>query len=172
MSTGSDGGIFCLVHVRNGAAFLDPFFACLDRLNANVIALDDESTDDTRELIRARPRVRRLLTNPKHPEITGWDDAENRRRQLAACVDFPVRWVSWIDIDELLPMGNDQRLLTFLVTPPNRIPLMGWKCCERSVMAVSSTSAAFEYIACSLIAMALLCRPKSCISNRYRTKFG
>ena len=110
----SDNGLFCLVPVRNGAAFLDAFFSCMDRLDANVIALDDGSTDDTRDRLAAHPRVRQLLTNPKRPDFTGWDDAENRRRLLAACAGFRVRWVLWLDIDELLPEGDDERLLTFL----------------------------------------------------------
>lgn len=110
----NDRGLFCLVPVRNGAAYLDAFLACMDRIDAQVIALDDGSTDDTRARLEAHPRVRRLLTNPQRPDFTGWDDAKNRARLLAACAEFPVRWVLWLDIDELLPVGDDARLLTFL----------------------------------------------------------
>ena len=109
-------GLFCLVPVRNGAQYLDAFLGCMDRIDAQVIALDDGSTDDTRELLMAHPRVRRVLTNPVRPDFAGWDDAENRARLLAACADFSVRWVLWLDSDEVLPEGDDRRLLEFLDT--------------------------------------------------------
>jgi hypothetical protein len=109
-------GLFCLVPVRNGSQYLDAFLACMDRIDAQVIALDDGSTDDTRKRLLAHARVSCLLTNPVRPDFTGWNDAENRARLLAACADFPVRWVLWLDIDELLPHGDDTRLLAFLDT--------------------------------------------------------
>lgn len=110
----SSTGLFLLLPVRNGAAFLENYFACARRLGARIIALDDGSTDATRSILEGEELVDRVLANPQRPDFTGWDDAENRRRLLCACDDFPVRWILWLDADERLPESDADRLNLFL----------------------------------------------------------
>lgn len=109
-----DLGLYCLLPVRNGTQHLAGYFQCAKRLGASIIALDDGSTDDTREWLENEPIVKAVLTNPVRPDYKGWDDAENRRRLLQACADFAVQWVLWLDADEVVANGDDERLREFL----------------------------------------------------------
>ncbi|WP_432768741.1 MAG: glycosyltransferase [Sphingopyxis sp.] len=108
--------LFCLVPIRNGEPYLDAFFRCMRMLGASVIALDDGSTDRTRELLEGEPLVKRVLTNPVRPDFTGWDDFGNRTRLIEACADFAPRWILWLDVDELIPDSDAPLLTDFLQT--------------------------------------------------------
>jgi len=108
--------LFCLVPIRNGELYLDEYFRCMRMLGASVIALDDGSTDRTRELLEAEPMVKQLLTNPVRPDFTGWDDFRNRMRLLDACADFAPRWILWLDVDELVSESDAPLLTAFLRT--------------------------------------------------------
>ena len=72
---GDDAGhrptLVCLLPVRSGEADLPGWFASVARCADAVVALDDGSTDRTRELLAAHPLVAALLTNPPRPDYRG-----------------------------------------------------------------------------------------------------
>ncbi|QNE07144.1 glycosyltransferase family 2 protein [Croceicoccus marinus] len=94
--------LLCLTPVRNGAPHFERFFRNLAKLGARLIALDDGSTDDTRAILSREPSVIELLTNPERPDYHGWDDAQNRKRLLAAADRIRPDWILWLDIDEII----------------------------------------------------------------------
>ncbi|HEX3834064.1 MAG TPA: glycosyltransferase, partial [Solirubrobacteraceae bacterium] len=106
----------CLLPVRNGADDLPDYLEGVARVCDMVIALDDGSTDATPELLRASPLVAKVLQNPRRTTYTGWDDAANRRRLLAAADEFAPRWVLWLDADERIDPDDAAALRTFLDT--------------------------------------------------------
>jgi UDP-N-acetylmuramoyl-tripeptide--D-alanyl-D-alanine ligase len=106
----------CLLPVRNGADDLPGYLESVARVCDLVIALDDGSTDATPELLRDSPLVARILQNPRRPTYTGWDDAANRRRLLAAADEVAPRWVLWLDADERIDPDDAAALRTFLET--------------------------------------------------------
>jgi len=71
-----------MIPVRNGGRLLVNWFASVERLADEVIALDDGSTDQTGEILRDHPLVSRVLANPARPDYQGWDDRANRTRLL------------------------------------------------------------------------------------------
>ena len=56
-----------------------------------VVALDDGSTDATREILDAAPAVEGVLRNPRATSYAGWDDAANRNRLLDAAAELDAR---------------------------------------------------------------------------------
>src|SRR5215212_6317434 len=67
--------VVCLLPARNAAADLPGFFESAARFADAVVALDDGSTDETRELLEACPLVEVLITNPRRESYRRWDDA-------------------------------------------------------------------------------------------------
>lgn len=106
--------IACLIPVRNGARDLRLCLESVRPLDPVVLALDDGSTDDTREILASHDLVRRVLENPRRETYEGWDDARNRARLLEAAADFAPRWIFWIDADEVLPASDAIALSAFL----------------------------------------------------------
>ncbi|MFN8594311.1 MAG: glycosyltransferase [Thermomicrobiales bacterium] len=106
--------IVCLLPVRNGEADLPGYLASVSRFADAVVALDDGSTDRTRELLRANPIVKRVLVNPPRPDYVGWDDAANRNRLLAAAAEFAPEWIISLDADERIPADDAAVLREFL----------------------------------------------------------
>jgi len=90
------------------------FFASVSGLVDSVVALDDGSTDRTRELLEAEPLAKVLLTNPRRDGFRGWDDAENRNRLLAAASELGPRWILSLDADERIPPDDRQALAHFI----------------------------------------------------------
>lgn len=101
-----------LLPVRNGESLLPSWFACVERLADEVIALDDGSTDDTRRLLSEHPLVTTVLTNQERPGYAGWDDRENRSRLLAEV--NPGDWVLFLDADERFTADDTAVLRAFV----------------------------------------------------------
>jgi glycosyltransferase involved in cell wall biosynthesis len=104
----------CLLPIRNGAAHLNGWIESVERFADAVVALDDGSTDDTRDVLAASPIVARLLENPVRPTYRGWNDAENRRRLLDAAASLDPGWVMFLDADERIPPDDAAALRAFL----------------------------------------------------------
>src|SRR5262245_34506931 len=106
--------VFCLLPVRNGAATLATYLESVRGFCSGVIALDDGSTDDTRERLEVHPLIKAVLANPPRKTYRGWNDSANRQRLLAACDDFAPDWIFWLDVDEHVPSCDIPRLQHFI----------------------------------------------------------
>jgi glycosyltransferase involved in cell wall biosynthesis len=106
--------VVCLLPVRNAVADLPGYFESVARFSEAVVALDDGSTDKTRELLEACPLVEVLLTNPRRESYRGWDDAANRNRLLDAAAKLNPGWVISIDADERIDPSDAAALRDFL----------------------------------------------------------
>jgi glycosyltransferase involved in cell wall biosynthesis len=102
--------LVCLLPVRNGELDLPDYFASVERFADGIIALDDGSTDGTRELLERHPLVIRVLTSPPRSDYQGWDDAGNRNRLLEAAAELEPEWILSLDADERIP-GDDAAAL-------------------------------------------------------------
>ena len=112
----SDLKLVCLLPVRNGEADLPGFLKSVEGLADAVIALDDGSTDDTRQILDASPLVKLVLDTPPRADYVGWDDAGNRNRLLEAAALLEPDWVLSLDADERIPPADAAALRAFLET--------------------------------------------------------
>jgi glycosyltransferase involved in cell wall biosynthesis len=112
----SSPSLVCLLPVRNGADDLPGYLACAAEFADAVVALDDGSTDDTREVLAASPHVQALLTNPPREGFQQWDDAANRKRLLDAAAQLRPTWILSLDVDERLDTGDAAALRRFIET--------------------------------------------------------
>src|SRR5215207_4109597 len=95
--------LVCLLPVRNGEADLPGYLEAVEGLADAVVALDDGSTDGTRQILERHPLVKRVLVNPPRADYVGWDDAANRNRLLEAAADLAPDWILSLDADERIP---------------------------------------------------------------------
>ena len=114
--SGSAATLVCLLPVRNGEADLPGYLESVGRFADAVVALDDGSTDRTREILDASPLVKRVLANPPRPDYAGWDDAANRNRLLEAAAQLQPEWVISLDADERIPPDDGAALRAFVET--------------------------------------------------------
>ena len=108
--------LIILVPVRNAAADLSGLFDSVRPFCDGIVALDDGSSDGSRELLEREPLVLRLLTSPVRKSYTGWDDAGNRNRLLEAAGSFAPDWVLSLDADERIDPADGEALRRFLET--------------------------------------------------------
>ena len=106
--------LVCLLPARNCADDLPGYFESVARFADAVVALDDGSTDGTRELLEGSPLVRVLLENPRRTGYRGWDDSANRNRLLAAAADLDPDWVISLDADERIDRSDAAALRKFV----------------------------------------------------------
>ncbi|RKH57014.1 glycosyltransferase family 2 protein [Corallococcus llansteffanensis] len=102
--------LVAVLQLRNEAYYLR---GCLDHLRDHVdafVALDDGSTDDTRTLLAAEPKMADVLTNPPRPDETGWDELGNRSRLLERAKALGAKWVLCADADERFEQAFLDRL--------------------------------------------------------------
>ncbi|WP_353987351.1 glycosyltransferase family A protein [Ruicaihuangia caeni] len=91
--------LVALLPVFNDARYLAGWF---DRVGSQVdavVALDDGSTDASRELLRAAPCVTRLLTVGPAEKL-GWNEPLNRERLVRAGQELEGEWFIAFDADE------------------------------------------------------------------------
>jgi hypothetical protein len=105
-----------MLPVRNAAAELDDWLEAASVACDGVVALDDGSTDGTRERLEASPLVLRVLANPPREGHAGWDDGANRARLLEAAAELEPLWLISLDADERLDRPEAVALRRFLQT--------------------------------------------------------
>jgi glycosyltransferase involved in cell wall biosynthesis len=108
--------LVCLLPVRNGAEDLPGYLKSAGRFADAIVALDDGSTDATRELLAKAPLVEILLTNPRRDGYRQWDDRANRDRLLDAAADIDPAWILCLDADERFAPGDGEALREFVDT--------------------------------------------------------
>jgi glycosyltransferase involved in cell wall biosynthesis len=107
--------VACLLPARNAEAHLPGWLESVRHFADSVVALDDGSTDRTRDILANDPLVRVLLTNPRRTGYEGWDDGRNRSRLLDAAVErVAPDWVLFLDADERIDAGDAGALREFL----------------------------------------------------------
>jgi glycosyltransferase involved in cell wall biosynthesis len=106
--------LLCLLPVRNGEADLPGYFEAVARFADGIVALDDGSTDRTREMLQSHPLVKSVLTNPPRETYAGWDDAANRNRLLEAAAPLEPDWILSLDADERIPTDDADALRAFI----------------------------------------------------------
>lgn len=94
--------VLCLLPVRNAEDDLPWFFESAALFADAVVALDDGSTDRTREILTRHPLVSIILANPERERYEGWDDARNRALLLEAAAAHAPKWIVYLDADESL----------------------------------------------------------------------
>lgn len=104
----------CLLPVRNGEADLPGYFESVGRFADTILALDDGSTDRTRDLLESEPLVSVVLSNPRRPDYRAWDDAANRNRLLEAAGRLEPRWIISLDADERIGAEEGAALRQFV----------------------------------------------------------
>jgi glycosyltransferase involved in cell wall biosynthesis len=112
--------IACLLPARNCENDLPGYFESVSRFADVVVALDDGSTDATREFLAEHPLVQVLLTNPRRNDYRGWDDSENRTRLLEAVDEVGADWIFFLDADERLDPEDAAALKDLVSTEARR----------------------------------------------------
>ena len=110
----SAGSVTVLVPARNAAHQLPDWLASVARFADTVVALDDGSTDSTREILEQHPLVCEVLTNPVRATYEGWDDLANRQRLVDAARRTAARWYLFLDADERIDALDAVALRQFL----------------------------------------------------------
>jgi glycosyltransferase involved in cell wall biosynthesis len=106
--------VICLLPVRNVEGDLPGYFESVEQFADAILALDDGSTDRTKDLLEANPLVKLVLSNPVRSDYVGWDDAGNRNRLLEAATEFSPEWIISLDADERIPADDALALREFL----------------------------------------------------------
>lgn len=106
--------LVCLLPVRNGQEDLPGYFTSVEPFVDAIVALDDGSTDRTRELLHEHPLVSVVLSNPRRSGHAEWDDAANRNRLLSAAEELDPDWILSLDVDERIDPSDAAVLREFL----------------------------------------------------------
>jgi LCP family protein required for cell wall assembly len=106
--------ILCLLPVRNEERNLREFLAYAASFCDSIAALDDGSTDGTRDLLETSSLVRLVLSNPRRETCAGWDDGANRNRLLSAAAELEPEWILSIDADERLDADDAATMRAFV----------------------------------------------------------
>jgi glycosyltransferase involved in cell wall biosynthesis len=110
----SRANLVCLLPVRNGEQDLPGYFESVARFADAIVALDDGSTDRTRQLLDECPLVRTVIDTPRRTTYEGWDDAGNRNRLLEAAAALEPTWILSLDADERIPADDALALREFV----------------------------------------------------------
>lgn len=114
------GPVVSMLPARNASAHLAEHLDSVARFADAVVALDDGSTDDTGDILRAHPLVQVVLTNPRRSTYAGWDDLTNRSRLLEAALELEASWAMSLDADELMTGDDAQALRRFITESADR----------------------------------------------------
>lgn len=99
--------LLALLPIRNHAHYLAGFLANVAPQVDGILALDDGSTDGTREILESRPEILEMLHNPV--DRPTWDEMGNHARLLEAASRHRAEWVLSIDADERLEKSFRRR---------------------------------------------------------------
>jgi glycosyltransferase involved in cell wall biosynthesis len=99
--------LLAVIAFRDEGRFLDGWLRNVAPQVDGIIALDDGSSDGASRLLQERPGVLELLHNP--PERSGWDQAGNHRRLVAAALRHGAEWIIALDADERLERDFRER---------------------------------------------------------------
>lgn len=91
--------LIALLQARNEERFLPGWLENIGPIVDAIVALDDGSTDQTQELLRAHPKVVELIQNPVGAE---WDERANQVALVKAGRRHGGSWFLCIDADERL----------------------------------------------------------------------
>ncbi len=119
--------LVCLLPVRNGERDLPGYLESVERFADAVIALDDGSTDGTREILDSSDLVEVVLSNPRREGYAGWDDAANRTTLLDEAVRRGVDWALWLDADERIDPDDAAALRGFIEGEPDPAVVYGFR---------------------------------------------
>ncbi|MDH4195267.1 MAG: glycosyltransferase [Nitrospirota bacterium] len=106
--------VVCLLPARNCEGDLPGYFESVSRFADAIVALDDGSTDSTKQVLTENPLVKILLSNPVRENYVGWDDSGNRNRLLGAVGPLQPKWIISLDADERISPDDAQALVEFL----------------------------------------------------------
>jgi len=112
-SADTDNGVYALLQVRNGMRYLPGYLENLQGNVKGVIALDDGSSDGTREYLQKSKLVCTLLSNSAIVPHQ-WNEVDNRKRLIDAALRLGATWVIAVDVDERLPGNFSIRLRSTL----------------------------------------------------------
>ena len=89
--------LVCLLPVRNGETDLPDYFVSVARFADAVVALDDGSTDATRELLDAEPLVKVLLHQSASTRLPGVGRRSKPARLLETAAILEPDWIlTWM----------------------------------------------------------------------------
>lgn len=100
--------LLAVVAARNEERYLPGLLANVAPHVDGVVALDDGSTDGTRAILEAHPKVLEVL-DPA-PDRDRWDEVENHRRLVRAALDHGAEWIIALDADERVEIGFRDRV--------------------------------------------------------------
>ena len=127
---GRPGRVVCLLPARNAARDLPGWFESARRFADAVVALDDGSSDETRELLEREPLVQTVLANPPRKSYAGWDDAGNRNRLLDAAAKLEPDWIISLDADERIDAADASALREFVANAAQPDVAYGFRVCR------------------------------------------
>lgn len=105
--------IHALLRFRNEIKYLPGYFRHLENKVDGVIALDDGSSDGSREFVESQPLLLDLIHKPDHPDHV-WDEPGDRRRLVETARKHGADWFIVLDADERLETNFRSRLLPIL----------------------------------------------------------
>ena len=111
---GRSGPLVCLLPARNAEGDLPGWLESARGFADAVVALDDGSTDRTRELLAADRWWRCCWRTRRRESYEGWDDAANRQRLLDAAAELEPGWILSLDADERIDAADAEALRDFV----------------------------------------------------------
>ncbi len=90
--------ILGLTPIKNGEFFLENVFKNNLELVDNFIILDDNSTDNTVNILSNYDKILKIIPS-KSPDIY-FNDAYNRNKLLMEAEKYNPDYIFWIDVDE------------------------------------------------------------------------
>jgi hypothetical protein len=100
--------VLALLAFRDEMRFLPGYFRNVPSQVDGIVALDDGSTDESRQFVERQPGVLELVRKlPQAPHV--WDEPENRRLLIDAAGRHHADWLVAVDADERLERGFRDR---------------------------------------------------------------
>src|SRR5215217_460273 len=103
--------MIALLQARNEQRFLPGWLDNVTPSVDGIIALDDGSTDETAEILRAHPKILEVLSNPPGQP---WDERGNQMSLIQAGRRYGAGWFLCVDADERLEQAFTTRVRDLL----------------------------------------------------------